>query len=103
MDRKKHLAVGDVVLLVDPSNQKGKWPLGHMKEVFSRDRWSRQNSSCVVGRKRVHPADNETLPEDFEMESEQVAICSQGEGHDTITATFLKHLAPFGMQIPARD
>ena len=34
VDQKRNVAPGDVVLLVDPSNPRGKWPLGRFQEAF---------------------------------------------------------------------
>ena len=34
VDQKRNVAPGDVVLLVDPSNPRGKWPLGRIQEAF---------------------------------------------------------------------
>ena len=34
VDQKRNVAPGDVILLVDPSNSRGKWPLGRIQEAF---------------------------------------------------------------------
>ena len=34
VDQKRNVVLGDFVLVVDPSNPRGKWPLGHIQEAF---------------------------------------------------------------------
>ena len=34
VEEKRNLAPGDVVLMVDPGNPRGHWPLGRIQEVF---------------------------------------------------------------------
>ena len=34
VEEERNIAPGDVVLMVDPSNPQGHWPLGRVQEVF---------------------------------------------------------------------
>ena len=34
VEEKRNIALGDVVLMIDPGNQRGHWPLGGIQEVF---------------------------------------------------------------------
>ena len=34
MKQRRNLAVGDVVLIIDPSTPRGLWPLGRVTEIF---------------------------------------------------------------------
>ena len=34
VEEKRNIAPGDVVLMVDPGNPRGHWPLGRIQEVF---------------------------------------------------------------------
>jgi len=34
VEEKRNIDPGDLVLMVDPSNLRGHWPLGRIKEVF---------------------------------------------------------------------
>ena len=34
VEEERNIAPGDVVLMVDPSNPRGHWPLGRIQEVF---------------------------------------------------------------------
>jgi len=34
VEEKRNIDPGDVVLMVDPSNSRGHWPLGRIQEVF---------------------------------------------------------------------
>lgn len=33
-DKKRNLAVGDIVVIMDPSAPRGSWPLGRVLEVY---------------------------------------------------------------------
>ena len=56
VEEKRNVAPGDVVLMVDPGNPRGRWPLGRIKEVFpGPDRKVRVVRVRTAGKDYVRP------------------------------------------------